>query len=183
MSLGDTWKDIRAVAAALDDRKRGECLVAELVGRLEAIRTRTAALPTRPSVACIEWIDPLMTAGNWVPELVDIAGGTNLFGQVGRHSGYVEVEQLTEADPDVIAIMPCGFDIDRARHEMPALVSRPAWSQLGAVKNGRVFITDGNQYFNRPGPRVVESAEILAEAPSSGRRRLRPPQNRLDAVA
>ncbi len=134
MSLGDTWKDIRAVAAALDDQKRGECLVAELVGRLEAIRARTAALPTRPSVACIEWIDPLMTAGNWVPELVDIAGGTNLFGQAGRHSGYVETEQLTKADPDVIVIMPCGFDIDRARHEMPALASRHTWSQLAAVK-------------------------------------------------
>ena len=162
MSLGDIWQDIRTVADALGDPARGDRLVAELTTRLDQLRT-AASLPARPSIACIEWIDPLMHAGNWVPELVDIAGGTNLFGETGKHSGYFEVAQLLAADPDVIAIMPCGFDLDRARQEMPALASRPRWLQLSAVKNGRVLITDGNQYFNRPGPRVVESAEILAE--------------------
>ena len=163
MSLSDVWADIRAVAGALGDSDRGVRLVAELIARLDVIRARTESLPTRPSIACIEWIDPLMNAGNWLPELVDIAGGTNLFGEAGQHSGYVEPEHLAAADPDVIAIMPCGFDINRSRREMPALTSRPEWPQLSAVKNGRVFITDGNQYFNRPGPRVVESAEIVAE--------------------
>ena len=104
-----------------------------------------------------------MNAGNWVPELVDIAGGTNLFGETGKHSGYLELADLVAADPDVVAIMPCGFDIDRARREMPPLTSRSEWSRLSAIRSGQVFITDGNQYFNRPGPRVVESAEILAE--------------------
>ena len=163
MSLSDIWKDIQTVAAALGDPNRGERLVAKLVARLDAIRTSTASLQTRPSIACIEWIDPLMNAGNWMPELVEIAGGTNLFGEAGRHSGYFEPAQLAAADPDVIAIMPCGFDIARSRSEMPALTSRPQWPQLSAVRHGNVFITDGNQYFNRPGPRVVESAEILAE--------------------
>ena len=163
MSLGDIWKDRRAVADALSDPKRGDCLVNELTARLDELRTRAASLPTRASIACIEWIDPLMNAGNWVPELVDIAGGTNLFGETGKHSGYLEVAALVSADPDVVAIMPCGFDIDRSRREMPPLTSRLEWSRLSAVKSGRVFITDGNQYFNRPGPRVVESAEILAE--------------------
>ena len=163
MSLGDIWTDIRAVAEALGDPNRGDRLVAESTARLDAIRTRTASLPGRPSIACIEWIDPLMTVGNWVPELVDIAGGTNVFGEVGRHSGYLEMSELVATDPDVVAIMPCGFDIARACGEMPALTARPEWRHLSAVKHGRVFMTDGNQYFNRPGPRVVESAEILAE--------------------
>ena len=163
MSLGDIWRDIRAVADALGDPTRGDRLVTESTARLEGIRRRTAPLPARPSIACIEWIDPLMTAGNWVPEFVDIAGGTNLFGETGRHSGDLEVAEFVAADPDVVAIMPCGFDIARSCREMPPLTSRPEWPQLSAVKNGRVFITDGNQYFNRPGPRVVQSAEILAE--------------------
>ena len=162
-SLSDVWTDIRAVAAALGDPARGERLVAPLITRLDAIRARTESLPTRPSMACIEWIDPLMNAGNWMPELIEIAGGRNLFGEAGQHSRYFEPEQLAAADPDVITIMPCGFGIDRSRREMPALTSRPEWPQLSAVKNGRVFIADGNQYFNRPGPRLVESAEILAE--------------------
>ena len=162
-ALSDVWEDIRVVASALREPARGARLVAELMARLDRIRARTSSVPVRPSIACIEWIDPLMSAGNWVPELVEIAGGTNLFGEAGLHSGSMEVEQLTAADPDVMAIMPCGFDIDRARREMPALTSRPEWPRLAAARHGRVFITDGNQYFNRPGPRVVESAEILAE--------------------
>lgn len=163
MALGDVWADIRSVASALGEPARAEDLVARLEGRLTALRQRTGALSSRPSVVCIEWVDPLMTAGNWVPELVELAGGTDPLGEAGKHSGYIEIEQIVEADPDVIAVMPCGFDIERASQEMAPLVSRPEWRQLSAVRNGRVVMTDGNQYFNRPGPRVVESAEILAE--------------------
>ena len=104
-----------------------------------------------------------MSAANWMPELASCAGGTNLFGEPGKHSGYFGFEELAAADPDVIAILPCGFDIERSCREMPLLAAHPEWPGLAAVKNGRVFVTDGNQYFNRPGPRVVESAEILAE--------------------
>ena len=86
-----------------------------------------------------------------------------MVGEPGRHSGYFEFERMIEADPDVIAVMPCGFDIPRTAAEMPPLAAQPGWSELSAVRNDRVFLTDGNQYFNRPGPRVVESAEILAE--------------------
>ena len=163
MALDDIWRDIRCVAATLGAPNRGQALVNQMTARLESLRARTAALSTRPSIACIEWIDPLMTAGNWVPELVECAGGTNVFGTAGRHSGYLDIAELTAADPDVIAIMPCGFDIERTRREMSPLVSHAAWLPLTAVKTGRVAITDGNQYFNRPGPHVVESAEILAE--------------------
>jgi iron complex transport system substrate-binding protein len=163
MSLGDVWTDIQTVATALGHPDRGTTLVANLRRRLAAIVDRTSDLQSRPSIACVEWIDPLMMAGNWVPEVVEAAGGANLFGTAGQHSGYLEPAALAAADPDVIAIMPCGFDIERARQEMPALTARPEWAGLSAVANGRVYITDGNQYFNRPGPRMVESAEVLAE--------------------
>lgn len=163
MDLGDVFRDIRTVAAALGRPERAVRLNAGLTARLDAIRERTCQLADRPLVACIEWIDPLMHAENWVPELVEIAGGRVMLGEAGRHSGYFEFERMIEADPDVIAVMPCGFDIPRTAAEMPPLAAQPGWADLSAVRNGRVFLTDGNQYFNRPGPRIVESAEILAE--------------------
>jgi iron complex transport system substrate-binding protein len=110
-----------------------------------------------------------MAAGNWVPELVEIAGGVHVFGEAGRHSPWLEWDQLTEADPDVIVVMPCGFDIARTRRELPVLAQRPAWSALQAVRHRRVYLVDGNQYLNRPGPRLVDSAEILAELLHPGR--------------
>ena len=163
MGLGDIWQDIRKVAAALGAPERGDALVARLEDRLKAVRAAVPDAAPRPSIACVEWIDPLMMAANWVPELVDCAGGANRFGEAGKHSGYLDAAELFAADPDVIAVMPCGFDIDRAWREMQPLAARPEWARLKAVRNGRVVVTDGNQYFNRPGPRVAESAEILAE--------------------
>lgn len=160
-ALDDIWRDIGAVATALGVEKRGEALVADLRARLEAIAARDFA--RRPRVACIEWFEPLMAAGNWVPELVEIAGGENLFGAAGEHSPWMEWEALEEAQPEIIVLMPCGFDIARSRREVPALIGHPAWARLQAVRQGRVFVTDGNQFFNRPGPRLVESAEMLAE--------------------
>ena len=169
MALSDIWTDIRTVASALGDPARGDALVTRLTDRLAAVRAAAGAEPSRPSLACIEWIDPLMSAANWVPELVDCAGGANLFGAAGQHSGYLRMEQLVAADPDVIAVMPCGFDIERACREMAPLVAHPDWPRLSAVCNGRVVMMDGNQYFNRPGPRLVESAEIMAECLHPGR--------------
>ena len=169
MSLGDIWNDVRAVAAALGDPQRGDDLVARLVDRLAAVRAAVRSAPTRPSIACIEWIDPLMSAGNWTPELVERAGGVDPFGEAGKHSGYLRIESLAAADPDVVVIAPCGFDIERSCREMAPLASHPAWRRLSAVRAGRVAIADGNQYFNRPGPRVVETAEILAEMLHPGR--------------
>ncbi|MEX2286638.1 MAG: cobalamin-binding protein [Planctomycetaceae bacterium] len=169
MALCDIWRDIHRVGEALDARERAEFLVAELKQRLDRLKAETSVHKPRPSIACIEWIDPLMSAGNWVPELVAIAGGVNLFGQAGKHSPWMTFDDLANADPDMIAIMPCGYDISRTRREMPALTATPGWNQLRAVQTGRVFVTDGNQYFNRPGPRVVESAEILAEILHPGR--------------
>ena len=163
MDLDDVWTDIRRVAAALEDAGSGDELVGSLTARLSDIGRRTKRLSARPRIACIEWIDPLMFAANWVPSLVEVAGGRIMMGEAGRHSGYFDFGELTSRDPDVVAIMPCGFDIEQSMNEMPALTGRPEWARLSAVRNDRVFVTDGNQYFNRPGPRLVESAEILAE--------------------
>jgi iron complex transport system substrate-binding protein len=162
-SLADVWDDIRRVAVALGMPDGGESTVEALKARLCAISSRALADWRRPTVACIEWLDPLMAAGNWVPELVAMAGGVNLFGEAGAHSPYMTWEQLVEADPEVIVVMPCGWDPARTEPEMHWLTDRPEWPRLHAVRNGRVHLTDGNQYFNRPGPRLVESLGILAD--------------------
>ena len=162
-SLSDVWDDIRRVARALEIADRGEATIDGLKARMCAISRRALADPHRPTVACIEWLEPLMAAGNWVPELVEMAGGVNLFGEAGKHSPYMTWEQLAEADPEVIAIMPCGWDQARTVPEMHWLTDRPEWGRLRAVRSGRVHLTDGNRYFNRPGPRLVESLEILAD--------------------
>ena len=168
-SLDDVWNDIRRVADALDAHDAGESLVTSLQHRLRDVAAEVSQTDTRPSVACIEWIDPLMAAGNWVPELVELAGGRDCVEEAGRHSSYMTFGDLAAANPDVIAIMPCGFDIQRTRQELPALTNQAGWPDLRAVQGGRVYVTDGYQYFNRPGPRLVESAEILAEILHSGR--------------
>jgi len=162
-AMADIWTDIQNVADAIGAPERGRTLIADLRARMTAIADKAATLPESPTIACIEWIDPLMAGGNWMPELVAMAGGTNLFGTAGKHSPWMTWEALRDADPEVIAILPCGFDIERTRQEMPALTGRDEWAGLRAVRNGRVYVTDGNQYFNRPGPRIAESLEILAE--------------------
>ena len=162
-ALEDVWVDIQRVAEALEVAGRGVEVVAQLKERLEIVAQRAQALAERPRVACIEWIDPLMAAGNWVPELVEMAGGENLFGAAGDHSPWMEWEELQAQDPDVIVVLPCGYDIEKTRSEMGPLTARSGWTNLRAVRHGRVYLTDGNQYFNRPGPRLAESLEILAE--------------------
>ena len=161
--LTDIWTDIARIAAALDVEERGRALLQDLQARVERLTAKAKDLTPRPRVACIEWFAPLMAAGNWIPELVELAGGENLFGQAGNHSPWLEWATLQEAEPEVIVLMPCGFSLDRVGAELPALTDRPEWDQLPAVRENRVYLTDGNQFFNRPVPRLVESAEILAE--------------------
>ena len=162
-SLADVWTDIRRVAASCGVGERGEEAVGNLQAKMRAISARASTSPVRPRVACIEWHEPLMAAGNWVPELVEMAGAVNLFGKAGAHSPWMTWQQLLDADPDVIISMPCGFDLTRTSAEMYWLDSRPEWPKLRAVETGQVYLADGNQYFNRPGPRLVESLQILAE--------------------
>ncbi len=168
-NLGDLWTDIRAVANALSAITKAEPLIDLLQRRLTSLAQQTSPSTDGPTVTCIEWINPLMAAGNWVPELVEIAGGINLFGKSGQHSPWMTWDDLVARDPDVIAVMPCGFDISRSRREMHMLCQQAQWQNLKAVKSNRVYLSDGNQFFNRPGPRLVESAEILAEICYPGR--------------
>ncbi|HMV46433.1 MAG TPA: cobalamin-binding protein [Blastocatellia bacterium] len=162
-SLADVWADIRRVGASLDAGERAEYLIGDLQQRMRNISAKAQTADVHPTVAYIEWIEPLMAGGNWMPELIEMAGGVNLFGEAGKHSPWMTWEELVAADPDVIFIAPCGFDIARTIDETPALTGKPEWQSLQAVRTGRVVVADGNQYFNRPGPRLTESLEILAE--------------------
>jgi iron complex transport system substrate-binding protein len=162
-ALADVWSDIRRVADSCGVAERGEDVAADLQSKMQRISERARAAQHHPRVACIEWHEPLMAAGNWVPELVEMAGAVNLFGRAGAHSPWMTWQQLMDADPDVIITMPCGFDLDRTCAEMYWLTDRPEWRKLRAVETGQVYLADGNQYFNRPGPRLVESLQILAE--------------------
>ncbi|HSC77840.1 MAG TPA: cobalamin-binding protein [Candidatus Acidoferrales bacterium] len=162
-ALADVWADIQRVADALGVPERGRRLIQELQGRMARIAQTTKQAAARPRAACIEWIEPLMASGNWMPELVEMAGGVNLFGEAGKHSPWLTWDEVRAKDPDVILVLPCGFDIPRTRQDLPALTRQPGWVDLKAVREQRAYLLDGNQYFNRPGPRLVESLEILAE--------------------
>jgi iron complex transport system substrate-binding protein len=161
--LADIWENIQQVAEALDVAGSGKELLRTLKNRVVNIIEKTCVMKKRPAVVCVEWIEPLMAAGNWVPEVVDLAGGGNIAGEAGKHSPWMDWETLRKLNPEIIVVMPCGFDLARTRAEMGALIKQPGWEKLRAVKSRRVYLTDGNQYFNRPGPRIVESLEILAE--------------------
>jgi iron complex transport system substrate-binding protein len=153
-SLADIWEDFRRV---------GESVGVDAAPVIETLQRRLKRRETaqRPTVACIEWIEPLMAAGNWTPELIDLAGGEDVFGTPGVHSPWITWEDLLARDPDVIIVAPCGFDLARTRAEMHWIADRPDFARLKAVRAGRVFLADGNQYFNRPGPRVAETFEFI----------------------
>jgi iron complex transport system substrate-binding protein len=162
-SLGDVFASFQQVAIALGAPERGRQLAADLSRRLIALAERAQAQALRPRVACIEWIDPLMAAGNWMPELVTLAGGSCLFGTLGEHSPWLDWTALRDADPDAIVVLPCGFDLARTRAEIGPLLEQPGFRELRAVREGRVHLADGHRYFNRPGPRLIDSLEILCE--------------------
>jgi len=151
-----------AVAGVLGAADRGRALVAEIRARLAALAETTRPLP-HPTVACLEWIDPLFAMGNWGPELVAIAGGTSAFGAAGAHSTTLPYQTLCAANPDIIVVAPCGFGLERTLAEMPTLAARSGWAELAAVRAGRVYVADGNLYFNRSGPLLFDTPEILAE--------------------
>lgn len=161
--LGDVWGDFGRVGAAVGRAAEAAAVVAELQGRMAALTERAARRGSRPTVAAIEWIEPLMAAGNWVPELIAIAGGEPLFAAAGQHSPWLAWDALIAADPDVIVMMPCGYRVPQTLVDMASLADHAGWRSLRAVREGRVYVTDGQYFFNRPGPRLVESAAIIAD--------------------
>jgi iron complex transport system substrate-binding protein len=164
-SLSDVLNDLLRIGRMTGVTDHAEEVVAGLRGRIDRVRSATSAIPKvdRPRTAIIEWTDPLMLAGNWVPEMVELAGGQCDLTPRGEHSRCVVWDDLLRFDPQVIVVCPCGFDSDRAAAEAEALAHRPGWKQITAVQAGCVFAIDGNAYFNRPGPRLVDSLEVLAE--------------------
>jgi iron complex transport system substrate-binding protein len=162
-ALRDVFADIQKVANALQLEQAGQRLRAQMRGHMRAIDSEANGIAGAPTVVCLEWIEPLMVAGNWVPELVDFAGGDNRLGKPGEHSAWIEWQQVLDEDPDVLVIMPCGFDLGRSSVEARRLFSLPGYDQLSAVRGDQVFVVDGHNYFNRPGPRLLQSLEILVE--------------------
>ncbi|SDG89950.1 cobalamin-binding protein [Mucilaginibacter sp. P25] len=162
-SLDDIFEDIVTVANALNVPAAGAELLESLQERVDIIKHKLKFIDSKPTVACIEWLEPVMISGNWVPGLVNIAGGTPVLAQDGKHSPYIEWDEILQQDPEIIVVMPCGFSIERTMREINLLLDRPGFASLKAVKSDRFYIVDGNQYFNRPGPRIVDSIEILAE--------------------
>ena len=160
--LSDIWADIRNVAEATGRQKNAEKLIRNLRGRLQKVKEKTRHV-RRPRVACLEWLNPLMVAGNWIPELVDIAGGEYGLVDAGAHTPPITWDVLATYRPEVLVITPCGFPIPQSQTDLPQLMAHPLWQTLPAVQRNRVYVADGNAYYNRPGPRIAESAEILAE--------------------
>ena len=161
-SLEDIVRDFRRVAAAAGVPARGEDLVASFGHRLTKVRETTAPAARRPTVACLEWLEPLMIAGGWMPELVRIAGGEPVIVTETERFLTVDWHILAESEPEVIVVMPCGFVIDRTLADLGGSRAAEALRGMHATRAGRCYLVDGNAYFNRPGPRIAESAEILA---------------------
>ena len=161
-SLEEIFQGVLMIARELGLEQQGAAVVRHERERLDAVREKTANL-RRPTVVMVEWTDPLFAMGNWGPELVTLAGGADMLGTVGQHSTTTPWEAVRAADPDVLVVAPCGFDLSRAAREMPLFAARPGWADLRAVRAGRVFVADGNLYFNRSGPTLFETPEILAE--------------------
>jgi iron complex transport system substrate-binding protein len=162
--LEGVFDAIRRVAVAAGVADRGEEVVRGLRARVEAVSARAARMPRRPRVAILEWLDPPFSSGHWSPELVALAGGDEVLGRAGDRSRTLTWDEVAAAGPEVVLIACCGFDVARTLQDVPALAAIPAWRGLPAVRSGRVYVTDGNAYFSRPGPRLVDSLEILAHA-------------------
>jgi iron complex transport system substrate-binding protein len=160
--LDDVWNDVLRVGDALGRREIAEQLVNDYRNSLDELCEQTSRFGEKPRIVVLEWLDPLMAAGNWTPELVSYAGAEHVLSQVGLHSEWLSWEALLQTDPDVIVLSPCGYTIERTLEDVPLLEQHPEWQALRAVQNERVYIIDGNAYLNRSGPRLVDSAKLLA---------------------
>lgn len=162
-TLQDVWADIEKIGHIFDvDSVK---ILENLESRVKICHRRLQGLstPELPKVVCIQWTDPLMVGTNWIPELVKLAGGQNLFSFLSKSNVHVTWETLLASNPDVIVFMVYGFDLQRNHQEAEIFTHRQEWRKLHAVQSGRVFVTNSNAYFNRPSPRLVDSVEILAE--------------------
>lgn len=160
--LDDILQDIVTLGRTLEQEGAGVRFAAALRGRLEAVRTKIASGTVRPRVACLEWLSPLYTAGHWVPDMVDAAGGLDVLATAGTASRKVDWGTLSASAPEVIVLMPCGFTVERTRAELAVVMEQPQWKDLPAVRRGAVYLVDALSYFSRPGPRLIDGVEQLA---------------------
>lgn len=171
-SLAGLWNDIRSVAEATGTRAKAREVIARLQARCDSVACRVRAMARgqsrKPRVAVIEWLDPPMAAGNWVPELVTLAGGDDALGRVGEHSHWIGWGDVAAADPDVVLLSPCGFTLERIMAEAATSQVRSHLGSLRATHEGRLWAIDGHQLLNRPGPRLVDSLEVMAEILNPG---------------
>ena len=161
-TLADVFRDIETVGEAAGRKAAAAALVTELKRRVVRVRELAARSGQKPRVACIEWVDPIYPAGHWVPEMVDLAGGSDGLGKKGVPARATSWERVRSYAPEVVVLMPCGFGVERAASEASLLYRLDGWRDLPAVKNGNVYAVDGSAYFNRPGPRLVDVVEVLA---------------------
>ncbi|EMA44054.1 cobalamin-binding protein [Halococcus saccharolyticus] len=161
-SLGDVFADIRRIGDATGTRERADELVADLEARVDTVAATVEKADERPRVAVLDWTDPVMTAGHWVPEMVELAGGSYGLAEPGDASRPREWDAIREYDPEVLVVAPCGFDLDQTAENLADLTDREGWDDLTAVLEGRAYALDGHQFMNRPGPRLVDSLEHLA---------------------
>jgi len=169
LTLDDVQEDVLRVGTALGVPEKASALVAEMIARLAVIAEAARSAPHRARVVHIEWIEPLMVGGHWIAELVERAGGEHALGARGGRTSPIAWEEVRAYDPEVIVVSPCGFKIPQSDRDRGSLEALPGWGETAAARGGRVFVADGNAFFNRPGPRLVETAEIV-QAAISGRR-------------
>ncbi len=160
-SLEGVWEDVQRIADACGVPERGRDLVGRLRTQIQAVSEAVAGRP-RARVACVEWLDPPYVAGHWVPEMVSLAGGTDVLGEPGRPSWRTTWDRVAQADPDVVVLMPCGFSLQGAWERLPEVANEPSFLRLRAFRQGGVYLVDANAQFSRPGPRLVDGLRTLA---------------------
>jgi len=161
--LGDILEDIRRVGRATGAEETAETITSRLQERIDAVAERASQASSKPRVLHLEWVDPLMCGGHWVPEMVELAGGVNCFGDKDTGSFRMEWSDVVASQPDVIVFMPCGFEVKRGLEDVPIVAALEGWDSLPAVENNRVYVVDASAYTSRSGPRLITGLEILAE--------------------
>lgn len=161
--LGDILEDIRRVGRATGTEETAETITSRLQERIDAVAERASQASSKPRVLHLEWVDPLMCGGHWVPEMVELAGGVNCFGDKDTGSFRMEWSDVVASHPDVIVFMPCGFEVKRGLEDVPIVAALEGWDSLPAVENNRVYVVDASAYTSRSGPRLITGLEIMAE--------------------
>ena len=163
LHIGDVVEDLNRIGRATGTEAKATEITSRLTTRIEAVTERAKDADNHPSVLHVEWADPVMCAGHWIPEMTEMAGGTNSFGDKDTGTLKLDWDEVVASQPEIIIMMPCGFNVKRALEDMPIMTAKPGWETLPAVKNNRVYVVDAGAYTSRSGPRLVTGLEIMAE--------------------